>query len=114
MKEYLVAGVIVAVAALFYLAATLAWKRYIRPWLITKGVTNVDELADMAVRAAEALIGAGHGEEKWKMALEKLSQMGLDVNADVVLDAVKAAWYKLNLQQILAGIKEPEKNEAES
>ena len=93
---------------------TLAWKRYIRPWLITKGVTNVDEIADMAVRTAEALIGAGHGEEKWKMALEKLSQMGLDVNADVVLDAVKAAWYKLNLQQILVGIKEPEKNEAES
>ena len=114
MKEYLVAGVIVAVVALTYLVVILAWRHYVRPWLITKGVTNVDELADMAVRAVEALIGAGHGEEKWKMALEKLSQMGLDVNADVVLDAVKAAWYKLNLQQILAGIKEPEKNETES
>ena len=66
-----------------------------------------------AVRAAEALIGAGHGEEKWKMALEKLSKLGLDINADAVLDAVKSAWYKLNLQQILAGIKEPEKNGAE-
>ena len=114
MKEYLVAGVIVAVVALTYLAVILAWRRYVRPWLITKGVTNVDELADMAVRAAEALIGAGHGEEKWKMALEKLSKLGLDINADAVLDAVKAAWYKLNLQQILAGIKEPEKNEAEA
>lgn len=68
----------------------------------------------MAVRAAETLIGAGRGEEKWKMVLEKLSALGLDINADAGLDAVKAAWHKLNLQQILAGIKEPEKDEAES
>ena len=51
--------------------------------------------------------------KKKKMALEKLSKLGLDINADAVLDAVKSAWYKLNLQQILAGIKEPEKNGAE-
>ena len=49
MKEYLVAGVIVAVVALTYLAVILAWRRYVRPWLITKGVTNVDELAALPV-----------------------------------------------------------------
>lgn len=37
------------------------------------------------MRAAETLIGAGHGEEKWKMALEKLSALGLDINADAVI-----------------------------
>lgn len=95
--------------ALIGLAATAisslsayAWKRYIHPWLTEKSLI---EAADIVVNAVEALLGRHCGEDKWKLALEKMQEKGWDIESDAVIDALKAAWKKLDLSQLAAGEK---------
>ena len=88
----------VAVAAVWY-----AWHRYIKPWLETN---HLMEAATIAVSAAEALYGRYHGEEKLETALAQLKEAGWDITRDDVLNAVRAAWQKMNTSQIAAGEKE--------
>ena len=87
----------VAVAAVWY-----AWHRYIRPWLETN---HLMEAATIAVSAAEALYGRYHGAEKLEVALAQLKEAGWDITRDDVLNAVRAAWQKMNTSQIAAGEK---------
>lgn len=83
-----------------------AWKKYVRSWLEAHELT---EVAEIVVNAAEVALGRFKGEEKWKLALEKIEEYGYDVDNKIVLDAVAAAWQKLNLNQLTAGAKQPEK-----
>ena len=89
---------IVAIAAL----VGWAWKVYIQPWLIDHHLT---EAAEIAVRAVEAIYGRYNGEEKLQAALKRLEDSGFDIDAQGVLDAVKAAWQKLNSEMIANGEK---------
>ena len=79
------------------------WRKWVRPWLEAR---ELMEEAEIVVNAAEALIGRGNGAEKWAMAVERMREYGFDVDVDAVLDALRAAWRKLNTEQLAAGEKE--------
>lgn len=83
--------------------AGFVWRKWVRPWLMSKQL--MDE-AEIVVNAVEALIGRGNGAEKWAKAVEKMNAYGFNVDADIVLDALRAAWRKLNTEQLQAGEKE--------
>lgn len=79
------------------------WRKWVRPWLESKQL--MDE-AKIVVNAVEALIGRGNGTEKWKLAVEKMNAYGFNVDADIVLDALRTAWRNMNTEQLTAGEKE--------
>lgn len=81
-------------------------KNTIVPWLEDK---NMLMLADAAVKYAEASLGRFNGDKKWNLALYWLQEKGWNIDNETVIAALKAAWYSLNLDQLKAGIKEPEK-----
>lgn len=78
------------------------WVRWVRPWLEKRNLTDA---AKIVVEAVEALLGRYCGEDKWKLALEKMAERGFNVNADDVLDALRAAWKQLDMAMIAAGEK---------
>lgn len=95
------------------IASVLVWKwlyplikNSIVPWLEDK---NMLMLADAAVKYAEASLGRFNGDKKWNLALYWLQEKGWNIDNESVVAALKAAWYSLNLDQLKAGIKEPEK-----
>ena len=47
--------------------------------------------------AVEALLGRYTGDDKWQLALEKMEALGWNVDAQQVIDALKAAWQKIKL-----------------
>lgn len=79
------------------------WRKWVRQWLESKQL--MDE-AKIVVNAVEALIGRGNGAEKWKLAVEKMKAYGFNVDADIVLDALRTAWRNMNTEQMAAGEKE--------
>lgn len=79
------------------------WENHIKPWLAERQLT---EVAEIVVNAVEAIVGRYNGKEKWQMALDKITEWGFDVDDERVLDALEAAWKKLDLSQIMAGEKE--------
>lgn len=88
----------IAVALVWY-----AWVKYVKPWIETN---HLMAAAEIAVSAAEAMYGRYHGEQKLKEALNQLKDSGWDIEADDVLNAVRAAWQRMNTSQIAAGEKE--------
>ena len=88
------------------------WVKYIRPWLEQRDLTDA---AKIVVEAVEALLGRYCGEDKWKLALEKMADRGFYTDSQQVIDALKAAWKQLDMAMIAAGEKdvfgigEPEK-----
>lgn len=88
------------------------WVKYVRPWLSQRGLTDA---AKIVVEAVEALLGRYCGEDKWKLALEKMTDRGFYTDSQQVIDALKAAWKQLDMAMIAAGEKdvhgigEPEK-----
>lgn len=86
------------------LSALLArvWVRWVRPWLEKRDLTDA---AKIVVEAAEALLGRYCGAEKWQLALEKMEARGFNIDSDVVLDALRAAWQQLNMAMIASGEK---------
>lgn len=86
------------------MSAVLArvWVRWVRPWLEKRDLTDA---AKIVVEAVEALLGRYCGEDKWKLALEKMAERGFNVNADDVLDALRAAWKQLDMAMIASGEK---------
>ncbi len=86
------------------LSALLArvWVRWVRPWLEKRDLTDA---AKIVVEAVEALLGRYCGAEKWQLALEKMAERGFNVNADDVLDALRAAWKQLDMAMIASGEK---------
>ena len=88
------------------------WVRYVKPWLEQRDLTDA---AQIVVEAVEALLGRYCGEDKWKLALEKMAERGFYTDSQQVIDALKAAWKQLDRAMIAAGEKdvygigEPEK-----
>ena len=88
------------------------WVNYVRPWLSQRELTDA---AKIVVEAVEALLGRYCGEEKWKLALQKMADRGFYTDSQQVIDALKAAWKQLDMAMIAAGEKdvygigEPEK-----
>lgn len=88
------------------------WAKYVKPWLLQRDLTDA---AKIVVEAVEALLGRYCGEDKWKLALEKMAERGFYTDSQQVIDALKAAWKQLDMAMIAAGEKdvygigEPEK-----
>ena len=88
------------------------WVKYVKPWLSQRDLTDA---AKIVVEAVEALLGRYCGEDKWKLALEKMAERGFYTDSQQVTDALKAAWKQLDRAMIAAGEKdvygigEPEK-----
>lgn len=88
------------------------WVKYVRPWIEQRDLTDA---AKIVVEAVEALLGRYCGEDKWKLALEKMAERGFYTDSQQVIDALKAAWKQLDMAMIAAGEKdvygigEPEK-----
>lgn len=108
------------VSAIFVLASIISavlgrvWMNYVKPWLEQRGLVDACKIV---VDAVEALIGRYAGEDKWELALEKLKDRGFNIDSDIVLDALRAAWKQLDLEQISSGEKkltaEAKKKDAE-
>jgi len=103
---WVLCGILSALGAL----ATWAVKGYVVPWLKDVAVPWLEqhrllEAAKVAVEYAEGMVGRFNGEEKLRVALAVLESKGW-VKSDAVLQAVKAKWVELDLQQIAAGVKE--------
>ena len=98
-------GFITVLVAMAYWAFT----KYVKPWLVQN---NLVTAAEVAVSAAEAIYGRYNGEAKLNEALSQLKDKGFDINAEEVLNAVKAAWLKLNNEQIEAGVKSADESGA--
>lgn len=88
------------------------WVKYVKPWLSQRDLTDA---AQIVVEAVEALLGRYCGEDKWKLALEKMADRGFYTDSQQVIDAIKGAWKQLDMAMIAAGEKdvyvigEPEK-----
>ena len=88
------------------------WVKYVKPWLEQRDLTDA---AKIVVEAVEALLGRYCGEDKWKLALQKMADRGFYTESQEVIDAIKAAWKQLDMAMIAAGEKdvygigEPEK-----
>ncbi len=79
------------------------WVKYVRPWLEQRDLTDA---AKIVVEAVEALLGRYCGEDKWKLALEKMAERGFYTDSQQVIDALKAAWKQLDIDQMASGEKE--------
>ena len=99
----LVVAVIGTAAAFLGACLRQVWVQQVRPWLEQR---NLGDAAKIVVEAVEALLGRYCGEDKWRMALEKMQAHGFNVDEDQVVDALHAAWYQLNQAMILSGEKE--------
>lgn len=99
----LVVAVIGTAAAFLGACLRQVWVKYVRPWLEQRSLSDA---ARIVVDAVEALLGRYCGEDKWRMALEKMQARGFNVDEDQVVDALHAAWYQLNQAMILSGEKE--------
>ena len=79
------------------------WVRYVKPWLEQR---DLSDAAKIVVEAVEALLGRYCGEDKWKLALEKMAERGFYTDSQQVIDALKAAWKQLDIDQMASGEKE--------
>lgn len=79
------------------------WVRYVKPWLEQRDLTDA---AKIVVEAVEALLGRYCGEDKWKLALEKMQERGFNIDSDIVMDALRSAWKRLDIDQMASGEKE--------
>ena len=103
---WVLCGILSALGAL----ATWAVKSYVLPWLKDAVIPwlkqrNLLTAAQVAVEYAEGVVGRFNGEQKLQIALSIMESKGW-VKSDEVLQAVKAKWVELNLQQIAAGVKD--------
>lgn len=108
----LVVAVIGVIGTLASALIGRVWVKYVRPWLSQRDLTDA---AKIVVEAVEALLGRYCGEDKWKLALQKMADRGFYTDSQQVIDALKAAWKQLDMAMIAAGEKdvyvigEPEK-----
>ena len=79
------------------------WVKYVKPWLEQRDLTDA---AKIVVEAVEALLGRYYGEDKWKLALEKMQERGFNIDSDIVMDALRSAWKQLDIAQMESGEKE--------
>ena len=77
---------------------------HIVPWLKEK---KLYDAAVIAVKAAEALYGRYHGDEKLEAALNSLKEQGYDIKSARVIEAIRAAWKDLDQAMYMDGEKIP-------
>lgn len=99
----LVVAVIGVIGTLASALLGRVWVKYVKPWLEQRDLTDA---AKIVVEAVEALLGRYCGEEKWKLALEKMADRGFYTDSQQVIDALKAAWKQLDMAMIAAGEKD--------
>ena len=95
----LVVAVIGTAAAFLGACLRQVWVKHVRPWLEQR---DLSDAAKIVVGAVEALLGRYCGEEKWELALQKMAERGFNIDSDAVMDALRAAWKELDIQQIMA------------
>ena len=78
------------------------WVKYVRPWLEQRDLIDA---AKIVVEAVEALLGRYCGEDKWKLALEKMQDRGFNIDSEIVMDALRSAWKQLDIDQMASGKK---------
>ena len=98
----LVVAVIGVIGTAMSAVIARVWVRWVRPWLEKRNLTDA---AKIVVEAVEAILGRYCGAEKWKLALEKMEARWFNIDSDVVLDAMRAAWQQLNRDMIESGEK---------
>lgn len=99
----LVVAVIGVIGTLASALLGRVWVKYVRPWLEQRDLTDA---AKIVVEAVEALLGRYCGEDKWKLALEKMQERGFNIDSDIVMDALRSAWKRLDIDQMASGEKE--------
>ena len=99
----LVVAVIGVIGTLASALLGRVWVKYVRPWLEQRDLTDA---AKIVVEAVEALLGRYCGEDKWKLALEKMQERGFNIDSDIVMDALRSAWKQLDIAQMESGEKE--------
>lgn len=92
---------VLLIGLVFTVLTGLVTKQLI-PWLKER---KLYDAAMVAVNAAEALYGRYHGQEKLDAALKSLAARGYDIKADVVIEALNAAWKEMDRAMIDAGEK---------
>lgn len=97
--------VLTAIIAIIGVIIAKLFDKYAVPWLKEN---HLLEAAKVTVAAMEAIFGRYKGAEKWTAALEDMAKKGFNIEADEVINALKAAWQMLDLEQHAAGIKQPE------
>lgn len=85
-------------------AMSYVGKKYVVPWIRNNGLI---ELANEAVRYAEAELGRFNGEDKFNLALDYLKERGVNIEKKRTWQALKSAWLDLNYEMISLGLKEP-------
>jgi hypothetical protein len=100
---HILSSAVSLLGAAFYALIVYAWKKFVKPWLVQ---TELMDVAEIVVGAAEAIMGRKNGDVKWELALSKLQEYGYNVDSEIVMDAVRAAWKQLDLSQIMAGEKD--------
>lgn len=99
----LVVAVIGTAAAFLGACLRQVWVQQVRPWLEQR---DLSDAARIVVDAVEALLGRYCGEDKWKLALEKMQERGFNIDSDIVMDALRSAWKRLDIDQMASGEKE--------
>lgn len=94
-----IVGIVIAIVSI---VLKRTFSLYVMPYLESK---NLIEACRVAVAAAEAVFGRYKGEEKLKYALNMLEEQGWNVDTDLVINNLRAAWQELDLKQIEAGVK---------
>jgi hypothetical protein len=101
---YVVVFAILLVGAVVTGLGAYVWRKWVQPWLVAR---DLEVEAGIVVNAVEAILGRYTGEEKWRLALEKMKEFGWNIDAERVIYSLKAAWQALDLKQIQAGVKLP-------
>ena len=87
----------------FFVLLVLKWASEL--WLKIKGAHPqladiLSYAAEMAVEAAEQILGPGKGAEKKEYAIQAakkyLAELGLDIDVDVIADAIEQEVYQMN------------------
>ena len=82
------------------------------------GLAFLKWFAESVVNSVEAEYGGDNGAEKREMAFKRINQalepinfylqnIGFTISSKSIYEAIEAAWYKMNLDQIRAGVKAP-------
>jgi predicted Kef-type K+ transport protein len=77
--------------------------RYAVPWIKTKTTESQQQkmlsAVNVAVYAAEQMIGAGFGKDKLEQVKQWLLEQGFDIDSTAVITAIEAAVQQLTLEQ---------------
>lgn len=103
----------IAAAAIAYFAVRafpmvkMLAEKYLPKWLLSVVTSGIVSLAETYVRREEEI--GGTGEEKFEAVFAKLitwvEGFGVDIDTELVIAAIQAAWARMNAEQIASGEK---------